>query len=126
MRTRVLEPEEFDRLEVTGMPEIPDVRPEDMTHVVVEDDAGDVVGALTVLRVTHWEGAWIHPKHRNAGVVRGLLEMAEAVSECRGSRFVFAGAADERMRDILTRLGGSRVAMDTYALKLGGEPCRQQ
>lgn len=126
MRTRVLEPEELGRLDKTGQPLFPDVRPEDVSHVVVEDDAGKIVGALRVVNVRHFEGAWVDPAHRNAGVVRSLLSMAEAVAVCRGSRWVFAGAADERMRDILARMGARRIPMDTWVLKLGGEPCPKQ
>lgn len=121
MRARVLPASEYARLERTGMPLFPGVRPEDVDVVVVEDGE-KVVACMTVLRATHFEGAWIDPEHRNAGVTRALLGLATALAECRGSQWVFAGAenGDERMRGILARLGGTRAPMDTYVLPLRG------
>lgn len=95
------------------------LKPEDVDVVVVEDDAGEVMASLAVMRVVHLEGLWIDPAAKNAGVARGLLREAVRVAEkwC-SSGWVFGGAADDRMRDLLERLGGARVPMDTYALHL--------
>ena len=117
----MLPPEEYARLERTGIPLFPGVSPEDVSVVVVEDK-GKVVACMTVLRATHFEGAWIDPEHRNAGVTRSLLRMA---SEIAGSEWVFAGAADDHMRDVLGRLGAVMLPMDAYVLSLGGAQCRR-
>jgi hypothetical protein len=76
---------------------------------------------MTVLRATHFEGAWIDPEHRNAGVTRGLMRLAADIARERwDNQWVFAGSADERMTDVLGRLGAVRVPMDTYMIGLGG------
>lgn len=120
MKARVLPPEEWDRLGVTNLPPItPYVRPQDIEVVVVED--GDkIVASMAVMRLTHFEGAWIDPQYRgNAGLVRMLLHSATEEARAWTDNWVIAGAADDRMRDILARLGGVKIPMDTYALGLG-------
>jgi len=122
MRARVLPTEEYARLERTGIPLFPRVRPEDVSVVVVEDEE-KVIASMTVLRASHFEGAWIDPEHRNAGVTNALLELSKDVARCQGSEWVFAGAADDQMRGILGRLGANKVEMDLYVLDLGGGEC---
>jgi hypothetical protein len=119
MRTRILPPEEWAQLERTNVPTFPGVRPEDSAIVVVED--GDkVIACMTVLRATHFEGTWIDPEHRNAGVTRGLLRLATAVGKSWGTEWVFTGAAneDDHTKSLIGRLGGVLLPMSTYVLPL--------
>jgi hypothetical protein len=107
------------------MPPLPGVRPDDVRVVVVEQ--GDtVVAALTVLRATHFEGIWIDPAKRNGGVTRALLRGAMTEARQWTDDWVFAAAADDRMRDVLDRIGGIRLPIDSYVLSLGGDACRPQ
>jgi GNAT superfamily N-acetyltransferase len=88
----------------------------------VVEKAGKPVASLGVVRVTHFEGLWIDPAHRNAGVSSALIRKAiEQAREMSKQDFVFGGAADERMRTILERLGGQRMPLDFYALWIGGQ-----
>lgn len=125
MKTRVLPPEEYWRLERTGIPLFPRVRPEDVSVIVVEEEE-KVVACMTILRANHFEGAWIDPEHRNAGVTNALLSASSEMARCSGSEWVFAGAADDHMRSILDRLGANKVPMDLYILDLGGGGCPRQ
>lgn len=121
----MLPPEEYASLERTGIPLFPGIRQEDVAVVVVED-GGKVVACMSVLRATHFEGAWIDPEHRNAGVTRGLLNLAKEIAKSRWENdWVFAGAADDKMRDVIGRLGGVALPMDSFVLSLGGEECRK-
>lgn len=125
MKARVLPPEEWSKLERTGVKVVTGLHPKDQHVVVVEDAEGKVIACMTVLRATHLEGAWIDPEHRNAGVTRRLMGLSWAIAGALGTEWMFAGAADERMRDILGRLGGVKVpGLDTYMLGLGGKECR--
>ena len=125
MNARVLPPEEWHRLEPSGMPLIPGLRPADVVVVVVED--GDrVVACMTVLRATHFEGLWIDPMARNLGTARTLLREAVTAAKRWTDDWVFAASADDNMRDILERIGAVRLPMDPYVLSLETGPCPQQ
>lgn len=123
---RILPPEEWSKLERTQIPNLGRfVRPEDIAVVVVEDE-GKVIACLSVLKATHFEGLWIDPERRNAGVVRSLLRQATAMARVWSNGWAFGGAADECMGKFLGRLNGVKLPMDLYMMPLGGEKCRQQ
>lgn len=124
MKARILPQSEWGRLAATNLCELLEKVGPDEVDVVVVEDGDTVIACIGVLRATHFEGAWIEPEHRNAGVTRALLRLA---SEVASTRWVFAGAAEDHMRSILDRLGGVRLPMDTYIVDLGGEAvCRLQ
>jgi GNAT superfamily N-acetyltransferase len=124
MKTRILPREEWARLERSQMPPFPGVRAEDVAVVVVED-AEKVIGCMTVLRATHFEGLWLDPEQRSAGVSRALVRAAVKAARLWTDDWVFAGAADDRMRDVLDRLGAIRLPIESYVMALGGEACRR-
>jgi hypothetical protein len=127
VRARILSTEEWPKVEHLDMPPIiPFVSPENIAIVAVEDDAGKVIACMSVLQVTHFEGAWVDPEHRNAGVVRALLRLASALPIARGESWVFGGADSEQMRDVLQRLGGVEVPMSTFILPVGERECQAQ
>jgi hypothetical protein len=129
MKARILGFEEWDRLQPETSPEnplIPGTSPHNMAVVVVEDD-GKIIGSLSVLRASHFEGLWVAPKYRgNAGIMRSLIRQGTALARVRGESWVFGGAADYRMRDFITRLGGIKVPMDLYIMGLEVSGCPQQ
>jgi ribosomal protein S18 acetylase RimI-like enzyme len=127
VRARILSTEEWQKVEHLDMPPIiPFVSPENIAIVAVEDDAGKVIACMSVLQVTHFEGAWVDPEHRNAGVVRSLLRLASALPIARGESWVFGGSDSEQMRDVLQRLGGVEVPMSTFILPVGERECHRQ
>lgn len=124
MIARILRPDEWKRLEPTQLPPLlPFLSPESAAIVVVEHGE-KIVASMAVLQATHFEGAWIDPAHRNAGVTRALLRLASALARVRGEQWVFGGAADGRMEGIMGRLNAIPVRMDLYAMWIGGEECR--
>lgn len=126
MKARILPPDEWSRLERTQIPMLPGVKPADIDVVVVEDE-GKVVACLSVLKITHFEGLWIDPERGNGlGAPKALLRLALALTEKCGSDWVWAGAADDRMRGILSRVGAVKLPVDSYVLNFRSEPCRQQ
>lgn len=119
MRTRVLGPAEWYRLDATNLPPLMAMmRPQDCVPIVVESDEGEILASLAVLRVAHLEGMWVNPEHRNAGVVRSLIRGVVPIAREWSNGWAFGGAADEKMRAILNGLGGVKVPMDLYALAL--------
>lgn len=103
----------------------PYLPPSDVDVVVVEED-GKIVAAWTVMNVVHLEGVWVDPEHRRAGVVRSLIRTALAKARDRGQHWAFTGANDDHTRDIITRMGGKLVPMETWVLPLGEVTCQQQ
>lgn len=127
MIARVLPFEEWNRLGDTDLPTLlPYVEPANASVVVVEEQR-KVIASLAVIRATHFEGAWIDPAHRgNLGVTRALLRLATEQAQQHGEKWIFGGASDTTMQDILGRMGGVRMPMELYALWIGSQECRQQ
>lgn len=116
---------QWERLEkARGLPTLlPWTAPEDVSVIAVKDDNGEFVGCVMVQEILHIEGLWVAPKWRgNPGVGRRL--MRAALSEAKGrTRSTFAMAeidpeAGNGMREILERVGGERVPVETYLLDL--------
>lgn len=127
MKTRVLKPEEWGKFEGDQLPPMfPYVSPENVDIVAVEDDEGSLIACMTVLRVTHFEGAWVNPAHKGAGATRAMLRLASAIAQSRGEQWVFGGANEDTMRGILQRMGGRHVPMELFALWVGDEGCQGQ
>jgi hypothetical protein len=126
MRTRILGPSEWGKLEEKQIPILPYVLPRNMAVCVVEDGE-EIAGTLSVVQATHFEGLWIRPESRgNAGVMRALIRQAAAIPRGRGESWVFGGAAEGTMQKFNERLGGFRLPLDFYALWVGEQPCRQE
>lgn len=119
MRARTLHPDEWECLEHSDLSALlPHVRPEDFEAVVVEDDAGSVVGTLGLVRAAHYEGLWIAPEHRaNPAVARLLLREARRMLE--RERWVFAFAASDEMKGLVPRLGGQQLPVESYVIAKG-------
>jgi GNAT superfamily N-acetyltransferase len=117
---RVLSQDQWSRLSRAGFPPIPNLRDENIALVVVEDDEGNVVACMSVLRATHYEGVWIDPQHRNAGVTRGLLRQAAQVARDWGSEWVFVGrgSSDGNMAEVLEKLGAVELPIQPYLLSV--------
>lgn len=123
VRPRLLPPEEWDRINSPGLPELlPYLEPQNLTVAVVEDDEEKIVASVCAINITHFEGLWIVPEHRgNAGVFRPLIRQAYAVPRVKGERWVIGGAEenDAKMRGVCTRLGGQRLPLTFYAMPVG-------
>lgn len=120
MIARILSPEEWQKVEDLDISQLlPMVRPEDIQVIVVEAE-GRIVASMSLLRMTHLEGTWVHPDHRNAGVVRALLRKASEASAKWTDTFVVTAAATEEVRAILGRMHAKKLEMDSYVLSMKG------
>lgn len=118
MRTRILPPEEWHRLNVGELPALlPYVAPQNIAVIVVEDDDGEIIGCLSALQVTHLEGLWIKPG-QNGIVGRALLRQAGALARVKHEDWVFGtvGDGDDRMDGIMRRLGGHPVKARLFSM----------
>ncbi len=123
MQARILRPEEWQRINSPGLPELlAYTEPQNIAVVVVENDDKEIVASVCALQVTHFEGLWIKPEERgNAGVFRALIRQAYAIPRSRGEHFVLAAPdeGDARMASTCSRLGGKLLEGDLHVLPIG-------
>ncbi len=123
MKARILRPEEWQRINSPGLPELlAYTEPQNIAVVVVENDDKEIVASVSALQVTHFEGLWIKPEERgNAGVFRALIRQAYAVPRTRKEQWVFAGAEDgnDQMGALCERLGGKPLPLKFYVMPVG-------
>lgn len=123
MRTRILWPDEWPRINVPELPPLfPYVAPQNIAVIVAEDEAGEIIGVLSALRVTHLEGIWVKPGLRGGGVAHALFQQALDVARTRDETWVLGGAADadEAMDGYIRRLGGFPLPVRFYPMPVGG------
>ena len=124
MRARVLPPAEWGRLDGQELSALtPYVHPENIKVLVVEDEHGKIVAQVGLLTAVHFEGLEIDPEHRgNAGVFRLLIREAFALARQHGEEWAFGGAkdGDERMAELLRRLGGVEMPVRFSAISVKG------
>lgn len=117
MTWRVLPPAEWPRLAGTDLPweKLP---VDGLTVVVVEDAEGAIVAHGTLFVAAHAEQAWVRPDHRGrsrafARLVEGLLTEAQTRWHVPA---IVGGAADDRMRELLAKLGATRLPGEYYTV----------
>ena len=94
----------------------PIVNPPDTEVIVVERD-GEIVASMAVMRMTHFEAAWVHPSVKgNAGVVRRLLNACFKSAQRFPERFAIAMCNERAVSDLLLRLDGVKMPVDSYAV----------
>lgn len=122
MTARLLASEEWGRIPGGSLPTmLPDLSPQNCAVVAVEDASGAIVASLGVLRVVQFEGLWVAPAHRNAGVERALLRAAMDVArDASQSGWAFCALADEQMEARVERLGGRQIPLNLWVMPLGG------
>lgn len=134
MRTRILSPEEWGKVEGEGLSDLLlRCKPENIRVVAVEDGDGSVVAQVAVLNMAHFEGLWVRQDKRgNAGIWRALLRQAFAVPASMGEEWILGAAADgdEKMDGVCRKLGGAPIPMRLFALPVPemqeDSSCRQQ
>jgi len=123
MRARVLEPQEWQRINSPGMPALlAYTEPQNVDVVVVENSSDEIVASVCAMQVTHFEGLWIKPEERgNAGVFRALIREAYSLPKSREERWVFGGAEDgnDQMDALCERLGGKALPVKFYVMPVG-------
>lgn len=121
MKARVLPREEWGKLGVSGIPQIGlTLRPEDVQILVVEDGER-VVATMGVFRVTHFESLWIDPEYRgNAGLGRRLIKAGIEAARKWTDRWVWGASDTDHMNDIISRIGGKPLPIQTHIIHMGG------
>jgi len=111
MTSRILPPEEWHRLADTELgPVIPDLTPERVTILVVENAEGQIVGTWALIRYLHAEGFWIHPDYRGHGsVLRRLMTITKHTAEAMGELAVWTSTSHDEVRELLAHAGAFPV-----------------
>lgn len=119
--SRVLPQDEWFRLDVTQFAQIaPTLRPDDVQVIVVEDE-GKIVSSMVAMRIVHLESLWIDPEYRgHPTLAKKLLRQAlESVSKWAAS-WVWGCSDTDHMDDIIKRVGGQKLPVDSYKIPLRG------
>ena len=105
LTTRVLPPEEWDRL--TGeIGAVRDQLPPDRTTVLVVEDDGAIVGCWALLTIYHAEGVWVHPAYRKrTSVARRLWVGMWALVQSLGAESFVTGAHAPEIDALLRERG---------------------
>lgn len=130
MRTRILPPSEWHRLDDETRAFYETLGPEDIAVVVVEK--GDaIVARLAVMRIPHLESFWMAPEvEGNAGVTRALWKAATEQAGEWARHWYYANAEADETMDTLKRLGGEWMPVHTFMFTRQRvemeESCRRQ
>lgn len=107
MIVRDLPASEWDRLTGTELERIRVLfRPDQARVLVVENDAGEIVGCWSLFAAWHVEGLWIAPAYRGQGnVARRLLRTMKSWIRTAGVSGVVTASLDPAVSAYLIRLG---------------------
>lgn len=119
MTTRLLPEREWWKLDATEARDVWRSFSPDHVEVIVVEDAGRIVGLVTLLSVLHAECVEIAREHRGKAAVGRLLLQAltERVQAAHGTA-VWASAIDDRMARILSSLGSPVPSAEHFVLPL--------
>ncbi|MES2531839.1 MAG: GNAT family N-acetyltransferase [Pseudomonadota bacterium] len=110
MTRRVLPRDEYARLVGTYLEPLIEWFPADADVIVVEDDAGAIIGCSSLFTRCHVEGTWIAEAHRGrTGVARSLLEGIRATAQRRHADRVLTASMDDAMTRLLGKLGATAL-----------------
>lgn len=105
IKERTLPPEEYARLKGTELENVWPVFPPEARVTVVEDD-GEIVACWSAFPIVHVEGLWVKPTHKNARVVRSMINHTFENARQMGARAVLTSAVDEKVEHLALRVGG--------------------
>lgn len=126
MTSRILPQAEWDRLDVTDIPQILPFMDPDRVQVIVVEEGDRIVGAWAVLTMQHLEGLWIAPEFRgNPRVASRLLNLTLSTAR-KDSPWAMTAVSDDSTKQLLTRhLSAVHVPGEMYmvALTKGSDVC---
>jgi hypothetical protein len=122
-RTRLLPPSEWGKLAGTELgPVVSCFDPAQTGIVVVEDDAGAIVGCWALYIQWHAEGVWVAPTHRGkAAVARHLRDGLLVAARGLGAQAVWTAALTPEIERLVRRhLRGVPVPGQHFVFGTGG------
>jgi hypothetical protein len=85
--------------------------------LVVEDDAGEIVGCWGCYSILHVEGIWIREDHRKKGSVgRRLWTAMRAFLTAKGAAGAITGSVSRDVTDMLERVGAQKLIGEHFYL----------
>jgi hypothetical protein len=120
VRSRILPPEEWERLAGTEAETVwPVLDPENARVLVVEED-GEIVATWTAMRVVHMECIWVKPSHRGlVSVARRLFMGLREIASAWGARRVWTASLSPEVTGLIERFGGEPIPGAHFLLPLG-------
>jgi len=119
MLSRILPPEEYGRLKMTGFPDISKAMQSDDCRILVLEDGEEIVSTMAVVRVVQFESFWINPKYRGNPRVGGIWALAVGCAKAWSARWVAALCDSDRMAKHIRRLGGHPVKAEWFTIPIG-------
>jgi hypothetical protein len=103
--TRLLPPEDWARLAGTELgPVVGCLDPTQTVVIVVEDDAGAIVGCWALYSQWHAEGVWVAPGHRGkVAVARHLIDGLMVSARGLGAKAVWTAALTPEIERLVRR-----------------------
>lgn len=119
MRSRILPPEEWHRLNGTEAEEAWPVFDPRNTIVLVVEENGEIVSTWTAMRVVHMECLWVRPSHRGlVSVARRLFMGLREIAATWGARSVWTASLSPDVTNLIKRFGGEPVPGAHFVLPL--------
>jgi hypothetical protein len=124
MVARILQASEWHRLKETGLDlELWSQLEPSSVHIVIVEDAGQIVACWATFAVRHVEGFWVRPDHqKRGGALRRLFVGMRALLTELGSSFAVTQAETPEIAALLTAAGASRVPGESYTLPVAFGP----
>lgn len=124
MVARILQASEWNRLKETGLDLALWSKLDPATvHIVIVEDAGQIVACWATFAVRHVEGFWVRPDHqKRGGALRRLFVGMRALLTELGSTSAVTQAETPEIAALLTSAGATRVPGDSYTLPVAFGP----
>lgn len=121
MTTRILPQAEWPRLSGTEAETLwPYLNPANSQVLVVEEEE-KIIGCWVLMQVLHAECVYIAPEHRQrSSVARRLLRGMKQLAYAAGMGGVYTAAISDDVKQLLAKLGATRVPGDPYMLTFKG------
>lgn len=120
MRTRILPPDEWERLNGTEAEALwPTLDTLHAQVLVVEDEAGAIIGCWTMMLVPHVECLWIHPDEKaRVSVARRLWLGMRQIASDMGAHYVWTAAVSDPVRGLLDHAHARKLEGDHYVMPM--------
>lgn len=121
MTTRELPVDEWPKLAGTELEFVwPLLDPAIAKIIVVEDEAGKIVGCWSFQWYAHAECVWTAPEHRHKGAVaRLLLREMKRLADEEEVPVVWTSALTPDVEDLIDKLGGVQMPGTHFAVPVG-------